>query len=614
MTNHSANEPKSVLKKYFGYSDFKDRQEEIIANTLMGNDTLVLMPTGGGKSICFQIPALMLPGLTVVVSPLISLMKDQVDSLQMNGISAVCLNSSQSQEQQQDVFNQIYHGQTKLLYISPERLQLNSYMFDYLKKMNISLFAIDEAHCISQWGHDFRPDYLNLSSLKEHFPLVPIMALTASADESTQKDITSLLHLKNSKKFKSSFNRPNIYYYVKPKSDLNTFLSKYLKENRNNSGIIYCLSRKSTEKMALFVQKLGHSVACYHAGLPSEVRAQVQSDFSKDKIKIVVATIAFGMGIDKSNVRFVIHADLPKNMEGYYQETGRAGRDGSRAEAHLFYSKGDVAKWKNIINSGDDLDLNAILHRKLRRMVSFAETTSCRRQYLMNYFGEKHDGNCKSCDFCLTSVDEYDGTIECQKVLSAILRLGERYGSGMIVDFLRGSKSSKITPSMREIKTYGIGDGQPDFFWNSVIRQLIQKGVLIQTETQFPILKTTSLATPILKGTEKVMLVRVKNLDIKTSKTYSENYDTKLFSTLRLLRMQIANSQGVPPFVVLSDSTLYELCTYYPQNQLELGQISGFGTFKIDKYGGHFLKAIVKYCSEHNIASKIHMKAPKMRF
>ncbi len=606
-------DPKEVLNRFFGYAQFRDRQEEIINTALSGTDSLVLMPTGGGKSLCFQIPALINPGLTVVISPLISLMKDQVDGLKMNGISALSINSSQSFEEQQDVLNQLYHGQAKLLYLSPERLQESGFMFEYLKKMNISLFAIDEAHCISHWGHDFRPEYLNLKALRTHFPATPIMALTASADNTTQSDISTLLNLRNPEIFRSSFNRPNIYYYVKQKQELTFFLPDFLRKNSQSSGIIYCLSRKSTEKMAAYIQSLGHSVAFYHAGMDSELRSHVQAEFSKDNIKIVVATIAFGMGIDKSNVRFVIHADLPKNIEGYYQETGRAGRDGARAEAYLFYSKGDLAKWRMMIDQGEDLDVNAILHRKLSKMQQFAEAASCRRQLLMNYFNEKHDGNCKSCDFCLTAVDEYDGTIEAQKIMSAIVRLDQRFGQGMVVDFIRGSKAQKITEEMRQLKTYGIGVDKPDFFWNSVIRQLIQQEYILQSEGKYPILKITQKAHAVLNGKEKIMLVRLKSFDIPTPKNATEDYDKELFSNLRMLRMQIANSQGVPPFVVLADSSMFELCTYFPQTVEELAQISGFGVFKIDKYGNHFLQAIVKYCSERNISSKVHQKVKKTR-
>ena len=607
-TGLSSIEPKAVLSKYFGYTGFRDRQEEIINATLNGRDTLVLMPTGGGKSLCFQIPALMMEGLTVVISPLISLMKDQVDGLVANGVPAVSLNSVQSFEQQQEILSQLYHSQPKLLYVSPERLQESGFMFDFLKKMNISLFAIDEAHCISHWGHDFRPEYLNLSSLRRSFPSVPMMALTASADNTTQVDIIKMLELRDVIVFRSSFNRENIYYYVKPKRELTQFLSEYLRKNSQNSGIIYCLSRKSTEKMAAYISSLGYSVAFYHAGMDSELRSQVQSEFSRDNIKIVVATIAFGMGIDKSNVRFVIHADLPKNIEGYYQETGRAGRDGAHAEAFLFYSKGDVAKWRRMIDEGEDIEINAILHQKLGKMAAYAEITSCRRKFLMNYFNEKHSGNCKSCDFCLSTVDEYDGTIEAQKVLSAVVRLEERFGVSLIVDFLRGLNIAKITPEMRTLKTFGIGSDKPDFFWKSVIQQLIQQEILVQTEDQYPKLKITSKAVLVLKNMRKVMLVRLKSSENIISKIKNENYDKQLFANLRLLRMQIANSQGVPPFVILSDNTLYELCSYYPQTPTELSRISGFGIYKIEKYGTHFLQSIIAYCQQHNIRSAMDKK------
>ena len=604
-------DPKAVLLKYFGYSGFRDRQEEIIRDTLNGQDTLVLMPTGGGKSLCFQIPALMMTGLTVVVSPLISLMKDQVDGLVANGVPAVSLNSMQTFEEQQEILSQLYHSQPKLLYVSPERLQESGFMFEFLKKMNISLFAIDEAHCISHWGHDFRPEYLNLKQLRKTFPTVPMMALTASADNTTQADIIKMLDLKEVRVFKSSFNRENIYYHVKPKRELKDFLPGFLRKNSQNSGIIYCLSRKSTEKMADYIRLLGHSVAYYHAGMDPESRSRVQSEFSRDNIKIVVATIAFGMGIDKSNVRFVIHADLPKNIEGYYQETGRAGRDGALAEAYLFYAKGDVAKWRSMIDEGDDINMNAIMHRKLSKMASYAEATSCRRQFLMNYFGEKHNGNCNSCDFCLTTVDEYEGTIEAQKVLSAIVRLEERFGIGMIVDFIRGANIVKITPEMRALKTYGIGAEKPDFFWKSVIQQLIQQEIIVQTEDQYPKLKITPKAILVLKGVRKVMLVRVKSSEKVISKSKTENYDKQLFANLRLLRMQIANSQGVPPFVILSDSTLHELCTYFPQTPAELSRISGFGVYKIEKYGSHFLQSIIAYCHQQGIASAMDQKPVK---
>jgi ATP-dependent DNA helicase RecQ len=605
--------PRELLKKYFGYHDFRVRQEEVIDTILAGQDALVLMPTGGGKSLCFQIPALIFEGLTVVVSPLISLMKDQVDALNANGINAVSLNSSQSFEEQKAILNQLYYNQTKLLYVSPERLQESGYLFEFLKRITVSLFAIDEAHCISHWGHDFRPDYLNLSSLRIHFPKVPVMALTASADNTTQQDIAQLLKLRDFKLFRSSFDRENIHYFVKPKAEMKNFLPEFLRKQEQNSGIIYCLSRKSTEKMAAYISSLGYLAAYYHAGMDADLRNHVQTEFSKDNIKIVVATIAFGMGIDKSNVRYVIHIDLPKNIEGYYQETGRAGRDGAKAEAYLFFSKGDVMKWRMMIDSGEDLEVNAILHRKLSKMATFAEISSCRRQFLMNYFNEKHNGNCNSCDICLSSLSEYDGTVDAQKVLSAILRLEERYGIGMIADFVRGANVQKISDQMRSIKTYGVGSDKPDFYWKEIIRQMIQQGMIIQTEEQFPKLKISEKSMLILQGHLKATFVRVKRPEVSKTQSGQENYDKQLFTNLRLLRLQIANSQGVPPFVVFSDSTLIELCTFYPQTPNELSEISGFGSYKIEKYGHLILKAIVEYCTKNNIPSVIHQKVKRRK-
>nr|MBP6577947.1 RecQ family ATP-dependent DNA helicase [Chryseobacterium sp.] len=446
--------PLEILQQYFGYENFRLEQANAVKNVISKKDTFVLMPTGGGKSLCYQVPALVLEGTTIVISPLIALMKDQVDALRVNGISAAYINSSMSVYEQNDTFNQLKNGQLKLLYVAPEKLSADNGAFlKLLNDVNISLFAVDEAHCVSHWGHDFRPDYLFLNGIKKQFPNIPIIALTASADEITRKDIIKQLNLQEPLVLVSSFDRANIKYFVQPKQSVLKNIIQYLNEHPNDSGIIYCLSRKGTEEMSNNLRENGINSAFYHAGISSVERAKVQEDFLKDKTRVMVATIAFGMGIDKSNVRFVMHADLPKNIESYYQETGRAGRDGLPSEAILFYSYGDVIKLRNFAMVEGNEEQSDLMLQKLKQMSDFAEMQKCRRQYLMEYFGEKHEGNCNSCDFCLSDFETFDATVDAQKLLSAVYRLKERYGKNLIIDFLRGSKSVKITDFMRSLPT-----------------------------------------------------------------------------------------------------------------------------------------------------------------
>ncbi|MBL4656919.1 MAG: RecQ family ATP-dependent DNA helicase, partial [Flavobacteriales bacterium] len=447
-----------ILKEQFGYSEFRHQQESIIHSVLNGRDTFVLMPTGGGKSLCYQIPALVNKGLTVVISPLIALMKDQVDALHSNGVEADFINSTMSLDQQQHVVTRLQNSKTKLLYIAPERLFGYIYLagigevrfINFLQKLSLSLFAIDEAHCISQWGHDFRPEYLKLSTFKESFPTVPIIALTATADDVTRKDILNKLKLNDPKTFISSFNRPNIHYTVETKRDSYERLISFLCQNRDESGIIYVLSRRSTEKLATDLQIEGFSALPYHAGLAKSIRDNNQESFIKDQTKIIVATVAFGMGIDKSNVRFVVHMDLPKNIESYYQETGRAGRDGLKSDALLFYSYADVIKLRRFVEMDDNEEQSAIMLRKLEDIAKFCQGSGCRRKYLLNYFGEEHEGNCGSCDMCLNEEEKFDGTLIAQKALKAVSSLGENFGVTYLIRFLRGSRSERIWEEHRQ--------------------------------------------------------------------------------------------------------------------------------------------------------------------
>lgn len=609
-----------ILQQYFGYDSFRLEQANAVENVIAKKDTFVLMPTGGGKSLCYQVPALVLEGTAIVISPLIALMKDQVDALRVNGISASYINSSMSSFEQNETLHQLKNGKLKLLYVAPEKLSADNGAFlTFLNEVNISLFAVDEAHCVSHWGHDFRPDYLYLNGLKSQFPQIPIIALTASADEITRQDIIKQLNLQQPLVLVSSFDRANIKYFVQPKQSVLHHVTQYLSEHPNDSGIIYCLSRKGTEEMANQLKENGINAAFYHAGISSAERAKVQEDFIKDKTQVMVATIAFGMGIDKSNVRFVMHADLPKNIESYYQETGRAGRDGLPSEAILFYSYADVIKLRRFAMIEGNEEQSDLMLRKLQQMADFAEMQKCRRQYLMEYFGENHSGNCNNCDFCLSEFETWDATTDSQKLLSAIFRLKERYGKTLIIDFLRGSKSVKITDYMRGLPTYGIGNNHDKDYWQNLIRQLLINGFLSESNEEFSVLKLNDESKQILFKDKKVSLKKVKEQakavvveemknDYSTPE-FDSNQD--LFVELRTLRREIAERENVPPYVIFSDATLLELSTFLPHSKDELNQISGFGAFKIEKYGELLLPTILEFCKIHNLSSKVSEKKQK---
>ena len=606
--------PHQILESVFGYSDFRHNQEEIIAHLLQGKDAVVLMPTGGGKSLCYQVPALCLPGITIVVSPLIALMKDQVDALILSGVKAAFLNSSQSSGEQSLIMQQLRRNELKLLYVAPERLVGGEIQFlRFLQEINVSLFAIDEAHCISQWGHDFRPEYRVLSQLKEVFPIIPIIALTATADDLTKNDIIQQLQVVDYRVFENSFNRPNIYYYVKPKKGYYDALVEYLEEHKENSGIIYCLSRQATENLAGDLQADGFSAAAYHAGLEKKTRDERQDLFLKDDIKIMVATIAFGMGINKSNVRFVVHADLPKNIEGYYQETGRAGRDGLHSEAILFFGAGDVMKLRGFAQVENNPEQTKILLKKLDRMVQFCETKSCRRKYLLNYFGEQAPDYCGSCDTCLNKPELQDSTIIAQKILSTVYRIKQSFGMRYMVDILKGSNSEKIREEHKKLSVYGIGKDKPKEEWMHYTRELLQYDYLKQSDSEYPVLQLTNKSNDVLFKEEKVYLSAPVQITIaKEPVIYQQHaYDKELFEKLKKLRNQIAHEENVPAYLIFSDSSLLDLATYLPLSKNDLPRISGFGAFKIEKYGTPFLEMIQDYCNEHNLVSQIELKQPK---
>ncbi|CAN5271928.1 DNA helicase RecQ [soil metagenome] len=606
---------KKILKHQFGYDSFRMNQEAAIEAVLNKKDSVVLMPTGGGKSLCYQIPALMQDGLTLVVSPLIALMKDQVDALVGNGVKAAFLNSSQTSREQTEVFQRVRSGELKLLYVAPERLlQSGDQFIDFLSNINVSLFAIDEAHCISSWGHDFRPEYIQLGKLKRYFPEIPIIALTATADKLVRRDIFERLNIKHAELFISSFNRPNIYYSVEPKRKSYARLLEFLEERRDESGIVYCLSRASTESLSWDLRDEGFSALPYHAGLDKATRDKNQELFLNDEVKIIVATIAFGMGIDKSNVRFVVHNDLPKNIESYYQETGRAGRDGLESHALLFFSWADVIKLKGFAEVENNKQQTDIMLKKLNQMGEFGEMKMCRRKFLLKYFDEDLKENCGKCDNCNTTFEKFDGTIIAQKALSAVARTGQSFGLTYLIDLLRGSKSQKMRLEHLNLKTYGVGADISKNNWFDYFKDLISQGFLAQTEGQYPTIVLTEKSEDVLKGNVKVELFKVIEKEDKKQSLVSEvslPYIKELFDELKILRTRFAREESVPPYVVFSDATLIEMATYLPADENEMLKISGVGDVKMEKYGTDFLQIVVDYCDINNFKSRINLKTPK---
>ncbi|GAA4927701.1 DNA helicase RecQ [Mucilaginibacter defluvii] len=602
--------PLQALQKYFGYNAFRHQQEAIIGQILSGHDVMALMPTGGGKSLCYQLPAVLMPGLTVVVSPLIALMKDQVDSLNVNGIPAAFFNSSQTPDEQRDIITRLKSNQIKLLYLAPERLfGTENKLIDFLKSLPVSLFAIDEAHCISHWGHDFRPEYLMLAHIKDHFNKIPVIALTATADKQTQKDILEKLALHEPTVYVSSFNRANITYRVLPKNKSFNQLLNFLADRRNDSGIIYCLSRKSTEALAADLKAEGYSAEAYHAGLDHTTKARNQEAFLRDEVKIMVATIAFGMGINKSNVRYVVHMDMPKNIEGYYQETGRAGRDGLPSDAMLYYSPGDTIKLKGFVTLENNEEQSRVLLEKLNDMATYCELHTCRRKYLLNYFDEDTADNCGSCDICLSEFKKFDGTLIAQKALSAVYRLNQGFGLGYVIDFLRGSKSEKIRDEHKQLKTYGVGADISKAQWQRYLRELNAHGYLQITDDAYPVVKLTDKSEAILKGLEKVELTEAQIIEEKTEEALP--FEAPLLDQLKSVRLHFAKLENVPAYIILSDATLLEMATYLPQSMDELRHISGFGDVKLARYGREFLEVIKPYCSANNLSSKVKQRAAK---
>jgi ATP-dependent DNA helicase RecQ len=596
----------AILHDVFGYASFRGEQQAIVEQIASGGDALVLMPTGGGKSLCYQIPALMRPGVGIVISPLIALMQDQVDALRQLGVNAAYLNSSLTAETAREVQGQLLRGELDLLYVAPERL-MNSNFLGLLEqlqsKTGLALFAIDEAHCVSQWGHDFRPEYRELTILRERFPDVPRIALTATADAPTRREIVERLSLEQARQFVSSFDRPNIRYRITIKSSVINQLQDFIrKEHPQDAGIVYCLSRKRVDETAAKLREQGWDALPYHAGLDAATRAANQSRFLREEGVIMVATVAFGMGIDKPNVRFVAHIDLPKSMEGYYQETGRGGRDGLPADAWMAYGLGDVVSMRQMLMQGDaPEERKRVELQKLDALLGFCESTECRHQTILRYFGEVHPGNCNECDNCLTPVQSWDASREAQMALSCVYRTGQRFGVGHLVDVLLGKQTERTTKfGHQQLSTFGIGLEHTAQQWSSIFRQLVASGFLEADMEAYGGLRLTESARPVLKGEQRVSLRRDaepakrarETREGKSREPFSGANEDRLWLALKTKRMALAREQGVPPYVIFHDSTLLEMHESKPGSLTEMGKISGVGHGKLTRYGDDFLKVI----------------------
>lgn len=609
MSNSAAQyKSKQVLHDVFGYSSFRGEQQAIVDHVTAGGDALVLMPTGGGKSLCYQLPALLREGVGIVVSPLIALMQDQVDALKQLGVRAAFLNSSQDAEEAREITAQLMRGHLQIVYVAPERLLMSGFLTlleEIEEGAGIALFAIDEAHCVSQWGHDFRPEYRKLTVLHERFPHVPRIALTATADAPTRAEIIERLKLEEARQFVSSFDRPNIRYRVTQKANARQQLESFLeREHANDAGIIYCLSRRKVEETAEWLKSRGWDALPYHAGLDASVRNQNQRRFLREEGVIMVATVAFGMGIDKPNVRFVAHLDLPKSMEGYYQETGRAGRDGLPANAWMTYGLGDVVSMRKMLDSGDAPEERKQVERqKLDALLGFCESISCRHQTLLRYFGEEHPGQCEQCDNCLEPVDTWDATQAAQMALSCVYRTGQRFGVVHLIDVLLGKATPKTEQfNHQQLSTFGIGKALSQQQWSSVYRQLVAGGYLESDIEAYGGLKLSKSARPVLRSESEVWLRRdAEVVKQKISKAgrganakeiYSAVSEDPLWYILKAKRTELAREQGVPPYVIFHDSTLLEILNRRPSNIDEMSQISGVGQAKLDRYGDAFLQVL----------------------
>ena len=606
MSNHSAQQR---LHEVFGYSSFRGEQQAIVEHVTAGGDALVLMPTGGGKSLCYQLPALLREGVAIVVSPLIALMQDQVDALQQLGVRAAFLNSSLDAESAREVTARLMHGDLQILYVAPERL-LMPHFLGLLEQIEIgtgiALFAIDEAHCVSQWGHDFRPEYRQLTMLHERFPQVPRIALTATADAPTRAEIVERLALENARQFVSSFDRPNIRYRVTLKDNARQQLEAFIEtEHANDAGIIYCLSRRKVEETAEWLKSRGWDAQPYHAGLDASIRNANQRRFLREEGVIMVATVAFGMGIDKPNVRFVAHLDLPKSLESYYQETGRAGRDGLPANAWMAYGLGDVVSMRKMLDSGDAPEQRKQVERqKLDALLGFCESTACRHQTLLRYFGEQHPGDCGQCDNCLQPVDTWDATQAAQMALSCVYRTGQRFGVVHLIDVLLGKVTPRVAQfSHQALSTFGIGKELSQQQWSSVFRQLVAGGFLEADIEAYGGLKLTTLSRPVLRSETEVWLRRdnevVKRKVSKAGRganakeAYVAVSEDPLWYLLKDKRTELAREQGVPPYLIFHDSTLLEFLNRRPTNLSQMANISGVGQAKLERYGEAFLQVLI---------------------